>query len=78
MNPLPGLPERGSPPEEVLAALAALRGRDVPHEGGRLFSYVFEHGDAGLSALQHQAFAAFGAVNMLDPTAFPSVAQATP
>ena len=70
----PGLPEHGGSPADVLAALAALRGDDVPHEGGRLFAYVFEHGDADLSRLQQAAFAAFSAVNALDPTAFPSVA----
>jgi sphinganine-1-phosphate aldolase len=70
----PGLPGRGSAPADVLEALEALRGADVPHEGGRLFAYVFEHGDAELSRLQHAAFAAFTAVNALDPTAFPSVA----
>jgi glutamate/tyrosine decarboxylase-like PLP-dependent enzyme len=73
-NKLPGLPAKGEPHEEILAGLARLRGKDVPHEGGRLFSYVFEHGDADLSRLQHQAFTAFSAINMLDPTAFPSVA----
>jgi glutamate/tyrosine decarboxylase-like PLP-dependent enzyme len=70
----PGLPERGRPAAEVLAALEALRAGDVPHAGGRLFAYVFEHGDAELGRLQHAAHAAFSAVNMLDPTAFPSVA----
>jgi sphinganine-1-phosphate aldolase len=70
----PGLPANGRPAAEVLADLEALRGDDVPHEGGRLFAYVFEHGDPGLSRLQHAAFTAFSAVNALDPTAFPSVA----
>ena len=70
---LPGLPLAAAP-ARVLEELAALRARDVPHEGGRLFAYVFEHGDADLGRLQMQAYAAFSAVNMLDPTAFPSVA----
>jgi len=70
---LPGLPPAAAP-GSVLQELAALRGRDVPHEGGRLFAYVFEHGDADLGRLQMQAYAGFSAVNMLDPTAFPSVA----
>jgi sphinganine-1-phosphate aldolase len=70
----PGLPDRGLAPAEVLDRLAALRAADVPHEGGRLFAYVFEHGDPGLAELQYAAFRAFGPVNMLDPTAFPSVA----
>lgn len=69
---LPGLPP-AVPPAQVLDELAALRGRDVPHEGGRLFAYVFEHGDADLGRLQLEAYGAFSAVNMLDPTAFPSV-----
>jgi len=69
---LPGLAP-AVPADRVLDELAALRGRDVPHEGGRLFAYVFEHGDADLGRLQLQAYAAFSAVNMLDPTAFPSV-----
>ena len=70
----PGLPEQGLAPADVLDRLEALRAGDVPHEGGRLFAYVFEHGDPELSRLQHAAHAAFSAVNMLDPTAFPSVA----
>jgi sphinganine-1-phosphate aldolase len=70
----PGLPVHGSSPAEILEALEAVRGSDVPHEGGRLFAYVFEHGDPVLSRLQQTAFAAFSAVNALDPTAFPSVA----
>ena len=69
---LPGLAP-AVPPARVLDELAALRGRDVPHEGGRLFAYVFEHGDPDLGRLQLEAYAAFSAVNMLDPTAFPSV-----
>jgi glutamate/tyrosine decarboxylase-like PLP-dependent enzyme len=70
----PGLPEQGLAPADVLERLAALRAGDVPHEGGRLFAYVFEHGDPTLHELQLAAFTAFSAVNMLDPTAFPSVA----
>ena len=73
-NGPPGLPEQGLAPADVLDRLEALRAGDVPHEGGRLFAYVFEHGDPELSRLQHAAHAAFSAVNMLDPTAFPSVA----
>jgi glutamate/tyrosine decarboxylase-like PLP-dependent enzyme len=69
---LPGLGP-ATPPARIAEELAALRGGDVPHEGGRLFAYVFEHGDADLSRLQLEAYAAFSAVNMLDPTAFPSV-----
>ncbi len=61
------------PAARVAEELAALRGRDVPHEGGRLFAYVFEHGDPDLGRLQLAAYAGFSAVNMLDPTAFPSV-----
>src|SRR3712207_5586979 len=74
-HPVTTLPGLGPavPPEVVLEDLAELRGRDVPHEGGRLFAYVFEHGDADLGRLQLAAYAAFSAVNMLDPTAFPSV-----
>jgi glutamate/tyrosine decarboxylase-like PLP-dependent enzyme len=69
---LPGLGP-AVPAAQLIEDLTALRGRDVPHEGGRLFAYVFEHGDPDLSRLQLQAYAAFSAVNMLDPTAFPSV-----
>jgi sphinganine-1-phosphate aldolase len=69
---LPGLAP-AVPPGRLVAELAALRSRDVPHEGGRLFAYVFEHGDPDLGRLQLEAYAAFSAVNALDPTAFPSV-----
>ncbi len=71
---LPGLPRQGLAPADILDRLEALRAGDVPHEGGRLFAYVFEHGDPVLSRLQNAAHAAFSPVNMLDPTAFPSVA----
>lgn len=63
----------GVPAEQVLAELAALRERDLPTHGGRLFAYVYDPGLPGLSDLTLAAYGAAASTNGLDPTAFPSL-----
>jgi glutamate/tyrosine decarboxylase-like PLP-dependent enzyme len=61
------------PPADVLAALAALRGADLPVTGGTTWAYVYDSGSASTREVAADAYAAMLDVNMLDPTAFPSV-----
>src|SRR5258705_82806 len=63
----------GVPAAEVLRELAALRGRDLPTHGGRLFAYVYDPALEGLDELATAAYATSAHVNGLDPTAFPSL-----
>lgn len=60
--------------EEVLQRLRALRAHDLPTHGGRVLSYVYDPGVAGLDELAAEAMRLVQPVNGLDPTAFPSVA----
>lgn len=69
------LPREGSSPETVLAELEAMRGDDAPVHGGRVLAYVYDAGVEGLPETARAALAAFGEVNALDPTVFPSVGQ---
>ncbi|ANS80367.1 Pyridoxal-dependent decarboxylase [Serinicoccus hydrothermalis] len=62
-------------PEEILARLDAYRQADAPTHGGRVLSYVYDSGLAELDELAAAAAARVQAVNALDPTTFPSVAQ---
>lgn len=68
-------PTTASTPDEIRAALDALRADDLPTHGGRTLSYVYDSGIAEADALGREALAAFGATNGLDPTAFPSLAR---
>ncbi|WP_020520866.1 pyridoxal phosphate-dependent decarboxylase family protein [Catelliglobosispora koreensis] len=67
------LPSRGVPAEQVLTELKALRDKDLPTHGGRLFAYVYDPAVAGLDDLAMSAYALSAHVNGLDPTAFPSL-----
>jgi glutamate/tyrosine decarboxylase-like PLP-dependent enzyme len=67
------LPPAGLPAEQVLAELAALRERDLPTHGGRLFAYVYDSGLSDVDELATSAYALAAHVNGLDPTAFPSL-----
>jgi glutamate/tyrosine decarboxylase-like PLP-dependent enzyme len=69
------LPADGRAPEVVLANLDALRTSDAPVHGGRVLAYVYDSGVDGLDEAARQALAAFGEVNALDPTVFPSVGR---
>jgi glutamate/tyrosine decarboxylase-like PLP-dependent enzyme len=69
------LPPEGSTAATVLAALDALRQDDAPVHGGRVLAYVYDSGVDGLDVAARTALAAFGEVNALDPTVFPSVGR---
>lgn len=60
--------------ESVLGRLSAYRGSDAPTHGGRVLSYVYDSGLAGLDELAARAAREVQSVNGLDPTTFPSVA----
>lgn len=70
-----GLPSHGMAAEEVARALHGLRADDPPIHGGRVLAYVYDAGDADATKAGLDALAAFGEVNALDPTTFPSVAR---
>jgi len=60
--------------DEVLAQLRAYRDHDAPTHGGRVLSYVYDHGRPELDEVAAQAMRLLQPVNGLDPTTFPSVA----
>src|SRR5699024_1498880 len=80
------LPARGEPPgrqgrsgsvtttDDVLSELTRLRAGDPPTHGGRVLSYVYDHGRPELDELAAAAVQAFLPVNGLDPTTFTAVA----
>lgn len=70
-----GFPSRGMTAEEVARELRCLRADDPPIHGGRVLAYVYDAGDATATRAGLEALAAFGEVNALDPTTFPSVAR---
>lgn len=59
---------------EIEARLDALRANDPPTHGGRVLSYVYDHGRPELDELVARAVCRFLPVNGLDPTTFTSVA----
>lgn len=61
-------------PDEVLDTLRAYREHDAPTHGGRVLSYVYDHGMPELDEVAAQAMRMLQPVNGLDPTTFPSVA----
>ncbi|WP_433501418.1 pyridoxal phosphate-dependent decarboxylase family protein [Sphaerimonospora sp. CA-214678] len=67
------LPEHGRPASELLAELSALRAGDLPVRGGRVTAYVYDTGRPEVHDAAHRAYAEMIEVNMLDPTAFPSM-----
>jgi glutamate/tyrosine decarboxylase-like PLP-dependent enzyme len=69
------IPRARREPAAVLTELESLRSQDAPVHGGRVLAYVYDAGVPGLSEAGRQALAAFGEVNALDPTVFPSVAR---
>ena len=60
--------------DDIVAQLEALRAADPPTHGGRVLSYVYDHGRPELDAVVGAAVQAFLPVNGLDPTTFTSVA----
>ncbi|GIJ65411.1 aspartate aminotransferase family protein [Virgisporangium ochraceum] len=67
------LPESGRSTAEILAEVAALRSRDLPTHGGKLFAYVYDAAVPGLDDLALRAHGLAASTNGLDPTAFPSL-----
>ncbi|GAA4210972.1 pyridoxal phosphate-dependent decarboxylase family protein [Microbispora amethystogenes] len=67
------LPDHGRPAAELLAELTALRAADLPVRGGRVTAYVYDTGLPEVHEAAHLAYAEMLEVNMLDPTAFPSM-----
>lgn len=59
--------------ESILDQLSALRDTDAPTHGGKLLSYVYDHGLPELDRLAARAMTLSLPVNGLDPTMFPSV-----
>ena len=70
-----GIPHEGMSADEIEAALSGLRDEDPPIHGGRVLAYVYDAGDAEVTAAGLNALGAFAEVNALDPTTFPSVAR---
>ncbi|WP_433225170.1 pyridoxal phosphate-dependent decarboxylase family protein [Microtetraspora malaysiensis] len=67
------LPEYGRPVQELLTELAELKAGDLPVRGGKVTAYVYDTGRPEIHDAAHRAYAEMLEVNMLDPTAFPSM-----
>ncbi|WP_182875191.1 pyridoxal phosphate-dependent decarboxylase family protein [Microbispora sp. H10670] len=67
------LPDHGRPAAELLAELSSLRAADLPVRGGKVTAYVYDTGLPEVHEAAHRAYAEMLEVNMLDPTAFPSM-----
>lgn len=70
-----GIPHDGMPGEAIATALAEMRRHDPPVHGGRVLAYVYDSGSQAAASAGLEALRAFGEVNALDPTTFPSVAR---
>lgn len=68
------LPEKGIPKDEVLAAMRALREKDVKWQEGRLFSLIYYAGEDITDVLKEAAMLFFSE-NGLNPSVFPSLRQ---
>lgn len=69
------LPATGWTSDQIFAALAELRARDLPTEGGAAFAYVYDPGERAASEIAAEAYRRFLGANGLDPTAFPSLVR---
>ncbi|MCC5578055.1 aspartate aminotransferase family protein [Microtetraspora sp. AC03309] len=67
------LPEYGRPVHELLDELAELKAGDLPVRGGKVTAYVYDTGRPEIHDAAHRVYAEMLEVNMLDPTAFPSM-----
>ncbi|MEZ0073133.1 aspartate aminotransferase family protein [Planotetraspora sp. GP83] len=67
------IPSYGRPAQELLAELSALKAADLPVRGGKVTAYVYDTGRPEIHETAHLAYAEMLEVNMLDPTAFPSM-----
>jgi sphinganine-1-phosphate aldolase len=68
------LPPKGIPKDDILAAMRALREKDVKWQDGRTFSLVYYAGEEILDMLK-QAALLFFSENGLSPMAFPSLRE---
>ncbi len=66
------IPENGLPKEDILAALQALKGRDLDWKSGKVWGYVYNPGDEPAELIR-QAYGLFLNENALDPGIFPSL-----
>jgi sphinganine-1-phosphate aldolase len=64
-------PDKGQDRQQILAALADTRTRDLKSDDGRAFAFVYDAGDEARS-IAREAFAACMGINGLDPTVYPS------
>lgn len=71
--PMP-LPAQGRSPEDVLAALEAMRGGDVDWKHGRAFTLAYYAGEEAYG-LAREALARFQSENALNTHAFPSLGR---
>ncbi|WP_308170202.1 pyridoxal phosphate-dependent decarboxylase family protein [Acrocarpospora catenulata] len=67
------LAESGRSVGELLAELAGMKAADLPVRGGKVTAYVYDTGRPEVHAAAQAAYAEMLEVNMLDPTAFPSM-----
>jgi glutamate/tyrosine decarboxylase-like PLP-dependent enzyme len=67
------LPDAGRTADELLAEIAGMRGGDLPVRGGKVTAYVYDTGRPEVHEAAARAYMAMLEVNMLDPTAFPSI-----
>ncbi|NAS20685.1 aminotransferase class V-fold PLP-dependent enzyme [Herbidospora sp. NEAU-GS84] len=67
------LPHHGVTAEELLARLAEAQEADLPVRGGKVTAYVYDTGRPEVHEAGAAAYAGMLEVNMLDPTAFPSM-----
>ncbi|GAB1817939.1 pyridoxal phosphate-dependent decarboxylase family protein [Herbidospora sp. RD11066] len=67
------LPHHGATAEELLARLATAQEADLPVRGGQVTAYVYDTGRPEVHEAGAAVYAGMLEVNMLDPTAFPSM-----
>jgi sphinganine-1-phosphate aldolase len=69
--PHSSFPDKGQGRQEILAALADTRARDLKSDDGRAFAFVYDAGEEARS-IARDAFTACMGINGLDPTVYPS------
>ena len=67
-------PAKGIAQEEILALLDRKRSSDADWQGGKVFGYVYNAGDAITNFLK-EVYNRFGMTNALSPLAFPSLRE---
>jgi sphinganine-1-phosphate aldolase len=67
------LPENGRSTDELIAEIQRLRDADLPVRGGQVTAYVYDTGRPEVHEAAARAHLEMLEVNMLDPTAFPSI-----